>query len=211
VGSVNFTTEQKSLILGTLLGDGCLEKRYANTRLRIDHAVAQKDYVFWKYSILGAFATQPPHELHDRDNRTDEVFCRWYFATSVMPELNFYYQSFYQDRKKVIREDIKQYFDQPLSLAAWLMDDGYKRNDCDALRISTDCFSHEEHIILQECLDSNFGIQSTLHRKGNALNIYIPTTQMKRVRAMLDPYIIPSMKYKLPPRNDLARDKVAAG
>ena len=210
MGSFNFKAEQKSLILGTLLGDACLEKRHKNPRLRIDHAVAQKDYVFWKYGILQDCATQEPHALYDRDNRTGVVFCRWYFATSSMPELNFYHQLFYQDRKKVIRKSIKQHFNQPLSLAVWLMDDGYKRNDCDALRISTDCFSREEQIILQECLDDNFGIQSTLHRKGSAWNIYIPATQMERARATLDPYIIPSMKYKLPPRNDLRTQSSAA-
>ena len=148
MGSVNFTTEQKSLILGTLLGDGCLEKRHANPRLRIDHAVAQKDYVFWKYGILRNCATQEPHPLYDRDNRTGKVFCRWYFATGGMPELNF---------------------------------------------------------------DKNFGLRSAIHRKGNAWNIYIPAPEMKKARAILDPYIISSMRYKLPPRNDLARDSVAAG
>lgn len=204
MGSVNFTVEQKSLILGTLLGDGCLEKRHANPRLRIDHAVAQKDYVFWKYKILKASASQPPNALYDRDNRTGEVFCRWYFATRAIPELNEYYYLFYPDSKKVIKREIAHYFREPLSLAVWLMDDGYKRNDCDALRLSTDCFSREEQEILQDCLFNNFGVYSTLHRKGAAWNIYIPASEMNKVRAMLDPYIIPTMRYKLPPRNDLS-------
>ena len=198
------TDEQQHLIVGTLLGDGCIEKRWRNPRLRIDHAVAQKDYVFWKYGILKGLANQEPHELHDRDNRTGEVFTRWYFATKALPQLEFYSELFYENGRKVIRKELQSHFNHPLSLAVWLMDDGYKRNDCDALRLSTDCFSYEEQKILQQCLERNFDINSRIHKKGNTWNIYIPETEMKTVRNILTPYIIPTMNYKLPPRNDLA-------
>ncbi len=210
MGSVNFTNEQKNLILGTLLGDGCLEKRWKNPRLRIDHSVAQKEYVFWKYAILQNVATRAPNILHDRDNRSGKVSSRCYFATQAMPELDFYHRLFYEGRRKIIRESIIDYFRDPLSFAVWLMDDGYKRNDCDALRMSTDCFSLEEQSILQQCLKNNFGVRSKLHRKADTWNIYIPSSEMKMVRAMLDRHLISAMKYKLSPCNDLARGHAAA-
>jgi hypothetical protein len=87
------------------------------------------------------------------------------------------------------------------------MDDGYKRNDCNALRFSTDLFSYEEQLILQKCLGKNFGISSKLHRKGYSWNIYVPTTEMSKVCHLIDEHIILSMKYKLPPRNDLIQNK----
>ena len=205
VGSVNLTNEQKSLIVGTLLGDGCLEKRKKNPRLRIDHAEQQKEYVFWKYGILQDAATREPHILHEKDRRSGKTFTRWYFSTKTMPELDFYHQLFYRGKKKIISEELAEHLTNPLSLAVWLMDDGYKRNDCDALRLSTDCFSFEEQVILQNCLDKNFGISSKIHRKGKAWNLYIPQTEMERVRILLHRHIIPSMSYKLPPRNDFAR------
>ena len=198
--------EQKALIIGTLLGDGCIEKRHKNPRLRIDHSVAQKEYVFWKYNILKDIVTREPQILYEKDKRSGKIFSRWYFSSKAIPELEFYYQLFYQDGKKVIRKEILNHFKEPLSLAIWLMDDSYKRNDCDALRLSTDCFSFEEQKILQYCLDKNFGIGSKIHRKGNYWNIYIPSTEMKMARAILNSYIIPTMSYKLPPRNDLRSD-----
>jgi hypothetical protein len=212
VGS-GLTDEQKSVIIGTLLGDGCIEKRKKNPRLRIDHANAQKEYVFWKYGILKNIATRPPHILYERDKRSGKVGIRWYFATHADAELHWYYELFYQNKIKVIREDIIDHFTHPRSLAVWLMDDGYKRNDCDAVRFSTDCFSYEEQEILQKCLFRNFGICSKLHRKGTAWNIYVPSSEMDKMRALCVPYIIPVMQYKLPPRNDLIRhpaDRIVA-
>ena len=202
-----FTEEQKSLILGTLLGDGSLEKRWKNARLRIDHAKEQKAYVFWKYRILANVATREPHILYERDKRSGKIFERWYFSTRGMPELDFYQNLFYRNNRKIIREDIGNYFARPLSLAVWLMDDGYKRNDCDALRLSTDCFSYEEQQCLCKCLKNNFGIHAVLHKKNNTWNIYIPSSEMSNVRGQISAYIIPSLAYKLPPRNDLVRQR----
>lgn len=197
------TNEQKSVIIGTLLGDGCMELRKKNPRLRIDHAMAQKEYVFWKYDIFKNIATREPHILYETDKRSNVVGVRWYFSTRALTELHLYYALFYQDKKKIIREALLHYFIHPRSLAVWLMDDGYKRNDCDAIRLSTDCFSYEEQKILQWCLEKNFGICSTLHRKGTTWNIYIPHRAMERMRILIAQYILPSMQYKLPPRNDL--------
>lgn len=197
--------EQKSLILGTLLGDGCIEKRWKNPRLRIGHSVFQKEYVLWKYNILQNITTREPHIVSEQHHQTGKIYSQLYFSSKAIPELNFYYQLFYQNGKKYLSEEIINYFKEPLSLAAWLMDDGYKRNDCDALRLSTDCFSMREQLLLQNCLDKNFDIRSKIHSKGKTWNIYIPNNEMIKVRQLLNPHIIPSMIYKLPPRNDLVR------
>lgn len=199
------TNEQKNLILGTLLGDGSIEKRWKNPRLRIDHSVAQKKYVFWKYDILKSIATQEPHIINEIDKRSGKLSTRWYFSTKAIPELDFFYQLFYQNKRKAIKLGLLDHIIHPLSLAVWLMDDGYKRNDCDALRLSTDCFSYREQEILQRCLDKNFGISSKIHKKGKTWNLYIPSPEMNRVRTLLTPFIVPTMNYKLPPRNDLPR------
>ena len=200
----DLTIEQDSLILGTLLGDGSIEKRWKNPRLRIDHSFSQKEYVFWKYNILRTIATREPHILYEKDKRSGKTFPRWYFGTKAIPDLEFYYRLFYKGKRKAISARLIHYLNHPLSLAVWLMDDGYKRNDCDALRLSTDCFSLEEQKTLQECLVKNFDICSKLHKKGRVWNIYIASSEMKKVRNILQEHIIPAMKYKLSPRNDFS-------
>jgi len=78
------------------------------------------------------------------------------------------------------------------------MDDGYKRNDCNALRISTDIFPFDEQSLLVECLEKNFGIYSAIHKKGiNAHNIYIPEKSAKRFCEIIKPHIINSLLYKV--------------
>lgn len=77
------------------------------------------------------------------------------------------------------------------------MDDGYKRNDCNAFRISTDAFSKTEQIKLQKILAQHFGIASSLHRKKKWWNFYIPEKATKRFRQIVSPYIVPSLRYKV--------------
>ena len=45
------TKRQKDILIGMLLGDGCLEKNGRNVRLRIEHGLSQKDYLDWKYEM----------------------------------------------------------------------------------------------------------------------------------------------------------------
>lgn len=194
-----FTEVQQGLIVGTLLGDGSLERRWKNTRLRIDHTIAQREYVLWKYDALQDVATRKPTLLCERDKRSGKIGVRLYFSTKAMLELNQYYDLFYPDGKKRIGDWVLRYCTHPIALAVWLMDDGYKRNDCDAIRLSTDSFSFEEHLILQKLFKKNFNIESRLHKKKNAYNIYIPKKEMEKMRLLLDPYVITSMKYKLRP------------
>jgi len=60
VGSL--TQEQKSLIIGTILGDGYLRiiPRRKNAFLEVNHSANQRDYVDWKYSILRSIVKSGP-------------------------------------------------------------------------------------------------------------------------------------------------------
>ena len=199
MGSV-LTKEQNSLIIGTLLGDGCLEKQNVNSRLKIDHFSVNKDYVFWKYKILENVAADKPRIIRQLNKRSGKICERWAFATRSEPVLNPYFDLFYGTGKKELNLGFIKLFKEPLSLAVWLMDDGYKRNDCNAIRFSTDCFTLNENQILQNCLKINFGVDSKIHRKAKVWNIYIPTREMNKVREIILPYIsqVKSMIYKLP-------------
>lgn len=44
---------QRLLLIGILMGDGLLQKTgRSNARLRLEHSIKQKDYIFWKYEML---------------------------------------------------------------------------------------------------------------------------------------------------------------
>ena len=46
---------QRNLIIGSLLGDGHIDKRELQPTFIVSHAEEQKDYLFWKYNILKDF------------------------------------------------------------------------------------------------------------------------------------------------------------
>ena len=191
------TKRQKEILIGMLLGDGCLEKNGQNVRLRIDHGINQKDYLNWKYREFKNLATAKPRLVIGRIHRkTGKLYPRWHFSTFSFSGLNTFRDKFYF-RKKRVPIDIQKFLRSPLSLAVWFMDDGYKRNDCNALRINTDCFNHREQELLQRCLKDNFGINSRIHKKGKFWNIYIPNLEAKKFCDTVKPYIIPQMGYKI--------------
>ena len=194
----NLTSKQKEVLIGTLLGDGILELNERYPRLRIDHSVKQKEYVEWKYRIFCNLITGGIKQFSQKlDWRTKKRYSHCRFNTISTPLLSEFYEMFYDGRRKQTPKNIDEILKKPLSLAVWFMDDGYKRNDCNALRINTDCFDSKEQELLQKCLKINFGIETKLHRKGKYWNIYIPNSQVKKFCNIVKSFIIPEMKYKI--------------
>ena len=193
----NLTKRQREILIGLMLGDGCLERNGRNVRLRVEHGLTQKNYLEWKYKEFQNLATDKPRTVCSYHTKAKKNYRRWHFSTFSIPELNNYWHKFYFRKRKKIPKDIKESLKSPLSLAIWYMDDGYKRNDCNALRISTDCFSMREQKLLQQCLKDNFGIKTSIHRKGRTWNIYIPSRQTKMFCKIVKPYIIRELRYKI--------------
>ena len=87
------------------------------------------------------------------------------------------------------------------------MDDGTKRNDCNAGRIATQGFTQAEHEQLKECIWKNFDIQLSIdvwHNKKNQelFGLSIPSRggNFRKWCDIIRPFIeneVPSMKYKL--------------
>lgn len=189
-----FSRFQLSILIGMLLGDGCLEKNGINVRLRVEHGSKQKDYLWWKYKQFINLATDKPRLISV--TRFGKIHRSWRFSTFSLPELNKFRDDFYYDRKKRIPKKISELLRSPLALAVWYMDDGYKRNDCNAFRLNTDNFNLKEQMVLRRILKLNFGVEGKVHKKGKFYNIYIPKSQSVKFYKIVKPYIVPSLKYK---------------
>jgi len=193
---MQLSSTQSAFIAGTLLGDGCLERNGRYVRLRIDHGIEQDAYVRWKYEQLSGWTTGQPREVtyyHPGHNRT---YSNVRFATRSDAVFETFWQSFYPRGTKVVPDDIENML-TPLSLAVWLMDDGYKRNDCNAFRFNTDMFCKSDQERLCQVLDRTFNVRCTLHKKGQYWNIYVPHASVDALIGVVRPYIIPSMIYKI--------------
>ncbi len=192
------TSKQNEVLIGTMLGDGILELNGRYPRLRIDHSIKQGKYVEWKYRIFQNLTMGGIKQFSQKlDYRTKKRYSHCKFDTMSTPLLNEFYRLFYVNGRKRIPKNIIKILKKPLSLAVWFMDDGYKRNDCNALRINTDSFTTNEQKILQKCLVKNFRIKTKLHRKGKYWNIYIPNSEAKKFCKIIKPFIITELRYKI--------------
>ena len=77
------------------------------------------------------------------------------------------------------------------------MDDGSKAGS--GLKLSTNCFTYLDCVLLTKVLYDNFNIKSTIQSAGkdNQYHIYIWKESMPLLREIVLPYVHPSMKYKL--------------
>lgn len=194
---LKLSKRHRAIIIGTILGDGCLECRNKNVRLRLEHGIKQEKYLLWKFKELKSIITGRPMQVHALHSKSRSYYDSLRIYTFSDKSLNIFWKLFYRNNKKVIPQNISKLLNDPLSLAVWFMDDGYKRNDCNAFRINTDSFKESEQNVLCQILKNNFGIDSSIHRKGKYWNIYIPQSSSKKFVEIVKPYIIPSMKYKI--------------
>lgn len=191
--------KQKEIIIGNILGDGCLEfNGYRGTRLQIKQCLRYKDYVFWLYKQLENLCNSSPKQR--KDNK------QWYFSTRYLKELTLLHKLFYRNRRKIIPKNILKLINSSLTLAIWYMDDGslyWRPKEHNGFRLYTNCFSIREVDLLKNVLLNNFGIESTAQRflcNGKKYSrIYIGKRGRNKFLKIIRPYILKCFLYKLPP------------
>ena len=196
--SLALTSQQRALIIGSLLGDGTMRlgKGAVNANFKVEHGLMQKEYVEWKYQILKPLVfTEPKISYRYRDNN-EKYKKSWWFRTVRHPILTEMYKRFYMGNeyrtgKKIITKEIKNDLN-PLALAVWVMDDGsYSKKKID---ISTYAFSLSEIEILQKCLKKIFDVDAKYYRdRDKGYRMYCNQRETEKLVKIIRPYIIPSM------------------
>jgi recombination protein RecA len=191
------TARQKQIIVGKLLGDGHLETqtRGRTYRLKIEHSYHQRKYVNWLYVQLKQLTVSPPRIKYQEIGC--KTYMKYWFNTRNSPSLRFYAQQFYRNGRKVIPRLISRWL-TPISLAVWFMDDGsVKSHQCRGKIINTQSFDETSLRRLQKALEANFGLRTKLRRQKEGKQIYVPAKEVDKLRRIINPNLIPSMKYKL--------------
>lgn len=193
------TPRQRSILIGSLLGDGTMEWRWKHPRIRFDHGLQQEQYIRWLKRELRPLAGKLV-VIRQWHHRARKHYDRWHFATPIRRELDEFYELFYDNGVKRVPRRISEFLD-PLALAVWHMDDGHKRTDCNALRLHTNAFTVDGVQLLQEALCKKFGITAHQHhirRNVEERVLYIPSgANTKRFIETVRPHIHPSMRYKI--------------
>lgn len=203
---IDISKEQKSIIIGTLLGDGYIYKdRFGFHYLEVKHSDAQKDYVFWMHKKLKPFSSglEPKQR---RDNY------QWRFTTKSNNDLVELRNLFYPEGIKIVPKNIPKLLIDPLSLAVWYMDDGsldFRPKSHFAFSLKTNAFKLKECRLLSKVLKENFGLETSVQypicRGKRYPQIYIGKQGRDKFIKLIDQYIIPCFQYKLPQYRTLQR------
>lgn len=202
---MNLTKEEKDILIGSLLGDGCLRKmgRSKVPSFSVSHSEDQKDYVFWKYEKLKRWVNTPPwreERIYYKDKSRKTV--SWRFQTLSRAVFTELYNAFYKNGRRIIPDNIAKLLEKsPLILAVWFMDDGNKNHK--AVFLNTQSFSLSDQRKLLQALHKVFGFQVTLnkHSYSKGIQLYrirISTESTKKLKSIIEKYILPQFAYKIP-------------
>jgi len=170
------TDHQKSVVLGSLLGDGNLRlaSHSKNSYLRIGHCEKQLEYLNWKSSILKPFSREVKLDQPERVKMIDNNECHstnfYRFNTIAHPDITYFYKKYVSDNKKRIVTDLINELDL-IAMAVWFADDGSvhvdKRNGSISCMLATNSFSYKEQLILVEALRKFFNGTIKIDKQGN--------------------------------------------
>jgi len=190
---MNLSPEARSVVVGSLLGDGYL---YPNGTLQIEHRLDHAAYTLWKYEMLKCIAGRPPSTVERYDSRTGKTYRSMRFYTKAV--LKQFRNAFYEDRRKVLPMNLGELLD-PLAIAVWFMDDGSRgARTPKGLVINTSSFSADEQAQLRSVLAEKFGVTTSTHRVGKGFQLYIKASSYEMFVELVSPHLVPLMRYKLP-------------
>ncbi len=199
---MKLSKRQKTILLGTILGDGYLQKTGSkNARLRLEHSLKQQAYMYWKYSQLeNLFQSKPKllKRIHPKSKRTYEYVRLQSHSSPVLGKLR---QQFYdEDGEKILPENMDAVLKSPLTIAVWYMDDGYYDKRDKSAHIYLQRLDNSELERLAKAFHRQHNIQPKWYcrtdRKGCQLNF--TGIEKQKLMVLINPYLIDEMRYKTP-------------
>lgn len=137
------TKNQKDVLIGSLLGDGCVSKSKLNSSFSKTQSKEKKDYVMWHKEVMGEYGSAVDKVYSEEKligkngliierKKVPKFLSAYRFRTCNHPEFTKLRKEWYPDGIKIIPNDLIL---NPLRIAVWYFDDG------------SNCFSHRECII----------------------------------------------------------------
>ena len=176
---LDLTSQQREILVGILLGDGCLETRNGGRtyRLKVEQSHAHQAYVHHLYELFKEWVLTPPRrrEVVSRGHESEN----WVFQTVSHGAFRFYAQQFYADGKKCVPKLIDHWL-TPRGLAYWFMDDGsIKSKASKGLIFNTQGFYRQEVERLCRVLQTLFGLERNRATKKTAARSIYRATLMR--------------------------------
>lgn len=204
---IKLTPNQKDILIGILLGDGYIfTKNKGKTHgIKFEWGLNSYSYINQVYNVLYDYIYQPP-KLYTRINANGNIVKTWRmetFSSTIFNELGFLLLD--NNFKKEIKDNLILNHLSPISLAYWYMDDGSrayyknKRSLTDkACILNTQGFKVYEVELLIKELNIKYDLDCFISFNHKKPIIYIPNKSYYKFYNLINPYILPLFRYKLP-------------
>ena len=198
--------ELRSVLVGMLLGDGCLNKitSKSNSRFSLGHSLKQHEYCKHKFELLDYYIQcgYKIKELSRISKKTGKTYKVIQGATKVDRYFTKLRKILYHNNIKIINKKILNYLDLR-GIAYWFMDDGgnrpsHKRRYINGLFLSTQSFNYAEHIIIRDWFKEKFDIKVSIVKHGHGkFRINFNKENSIKLKTLIKPYILEQFNYKL--------------
>ncbi len=205
-------SQDRGLLVGMVLGDGHLnvrtrlksgKYRYESSELVIVHSVTQKAYAEYKNALVnrvfGGRCQVKPRSATLSNGKTYNLcgFCKSARYFRILKRM------MYNGRNKMITANVLGMLTIP-GLAIWYMDDGHARVNINkagyvssaATEIATCCSESEALVVCKWFLDMHSIVFKPYPTKGR-FSVRCNTADSHKFARLVEPFIIPSMRYKL--------------
>lgn len=199
----NTSKEQHETLIGLLLGDAHLElaQNGKSARLKIEYSKKSEFYIEHLHKI---FESLHPGPIRDAlgEKKTNLAF-----STKYSIPLLEYHQRFYSE-KKGIPQDIGNDFTARSFAYLYMDDGGIKSKESKGVYINTYCFPKDQQEDFCEILQRKFQLEAKVVEDRGSPRIYISGNSYETLVALLEPYILSTFQYKIPPpRKERSRFK----
>src|SRR5579859_928498 len=198
--TLELSSMQREAIVGLLLGDACLETHNGGRtyRLKIEQCARQRAYVEHLHVLFREWVLTAPGARSKRASN-GSVTTNLAFQTVSHSAFRFYAQQFYAEGGKRVPELIHHWL-TPRALSYWFMDDGsLKSSQSKGVIFNTHCFERQGVERLAHILSDLFGLQVALRRQPDGVQLYVSGRSFETFSAIVDPHVIPEMRYEVPP------------
>jgi hypothetical protein len=197
----------KEVLIGNILGDAHMRKfnisegAKGNARVRFLQSKSQSDFIYHLYDLFKDYCASPPKENFSVIKESGNTRYNISFATRNLPCFNDFYSLFYNNRVKVVPQNIEDFL-SPVVLAYWIMGDGSWTGY--GLKLHTNNFTKDEVNLLIKSINNKFNFNSSINVSNlekSQYTIYIPSKDIDNLRSLVLPYILISFHKKLGIKN----------
>lgn len=187
-----------SIILGSLLGDGSLKihKNYKNARFKFRHSIVQKDYFYWKASMLQEISSEKSCIIQKPDGFS--INRKLLYQSRALESLTSIYTITQSKNKIEIKRKWLNHLTS-LSLAIWWLDDGSLISNRRKGVLCTDGFSKDSVELLSRYLYVVWGVSTRVAPISSAglkfakqdkyYRLWFSTTELKKFLRIILPHI----------------------